>query len=235
MAGYLPLGSSVDTLRVHGLSSQSRQNWWPQSPTAGSAGTALQTASLPLEGSLALGGFWQWQCWNCRHLEKAQVSSYCSAVSSHCVPPGWNWVGENVPPEKSCSSSKGQDHAGEEKGRGLPAKLGPGEQLFSQSCSPQGEAHSSFLHPSCEGGSFWGGHPPNLADIMSPGVKLPRVLLRVSFPFLASESQKLKWLIWTNTAAKGFQFCLSVLIGTVYCRLRGQRDFKRGETTTSAH
>lgn len=58
------------------------------------------------------------------------------------------------PPEKGCSSSKGQDHAGEEKGRGLPAKLGPGEQLLSQPCSPQGEAYGSFLHPSCEGGSF---------------------------------------------------------------------------------
>lgn len=175
------------------------------------------------------GSLWQWQWW------RAQVSSYCSTVSSHCILPSRSWVGENVPKKRVALAARDRYHAGEEKGRGLPAKLGPGEKLFSQSCSPQGEAHTFFLHSSCEGGSFWGGHPQNPANITSRGVKLPRVLPRVSFPFLASEAQKPKWLIWTNTSAKGFQFCLSFLMGTVYCRLRGQRDSKRGEKTRSAH
>lgn len=87
-------------------------------------------------------------------MERAQVSSYCSTVSSHCILPSRSWVGENVPTKRVALAARDRYHAGKEKGRGLPAKLGPGEQLFSQSCSPQGEAHTSFLHSSCEGGSF---------------------------------------------------------------------------------
>lgn len=46
-------------------------------------------------------------------------------------------LGKRECPSKiSCSSSKGRYHAGEEKGAGLPVKLGPGEQLFSRISAP---------------------------------------------------------------------------------------------------
>lgn len=88
-------------------------------------------------------------------------------------------------PQRVALAARDRYHAGKEKEKGLPAKLGPGEQLFSESCSPQGEAHSSFSHSSREGGSFWGGHPQNPANITSHGVKAAQGPPEGLFPFLS--------------------------------------------------
>lgn len=197
--------------------------------------TVLQNASLPMEGSLPRVVCDPGSVMKLQASAKSfsvfillEWSFPCSALSS------WIWVGENVPPENSCSSSQGQASCWPgrrervacraEPWRAAVFSLAPLNLRFTvHSCIPAMRVGVSEVAT------------PNPAEIMSPGVKLPRVLPRVSCPFLSSESRKLKWLIWTNTSSKVFQFSLSVLIGTVYCRLRGQHDSHRGETTASAH
>lgn len=112
------------------------------------------------------------------------------------------------PSKSSCSSSKGRYHAGEEKGAGLPVKLGAGEQLFSRISPPSPRLWGSrFPLPfQSWGWKFLRWPPPIQQRSRALEWKLPRVLLRVSSPFLASGSQKPKWLIWVKTPSKGFQF-----------------------------
>lgn len=76
---------------------------------------------------------------------------------------------------------------------------------------------------------------PKPAEIMSPGVKLPRVPPKGLFPFLSLGITEDQMTDMTRAHIKGFKFSLSVLIGAVYCRLRGQHDSKGGEITASAH
>lgn len=67
-----------------------------------------------------------------------------------------NWEGGTIPLKTAVLAAKERCsiyHAGEEKG--LPIKLGPGEQLFSRFLLPSPhEALSSFFRASHESGSF---------------------------------------------------------------------------------
>lgn len=130
------------------------------------AETVLQYVSLPLEGPFPQGGLWTWECWDCRHLQRAQVSLYCLNVFPPTVIHQLQLGRRECPSKTSCSSSKGRYHAGEEKGAGLPVKLGPGEQLFSRISPPSPRLWGlcSLFHSSHEGGSFWGGHPQSSRD-----------------------------------------------------------------------
>lgn len=66
-------------------------------------------------------------------------------------------------------------------------------------------------------------------------MKLPRGPPKGLFPFLSLRIIDAQMTDMTTAHIKGFKFILNVLIGTVYCRLRGQHDSKRGETIASAH
>lgn len=107
------------------------------------------------------------------------------------------------PSENSCSSSKDKYHADEEKGRGLPVKLGPGEQLFSWISAPLSLWGSQFiLSLQLWGWKFLRWSAPIQQRSRALEYKLPRVHPRVSPSFLASGS-KPKWLIWVKTPSKG--------------------------------
>lgn len=89
----------------------------------------------------------------------AKSSSVC--ILLECFSPTGvhpvNWEGGTVPLKTAALAAKERYsiyHAGEEKG--LPIKLGPGEQLFSRISAPLSphEALSSFFHASHESGSF---------------------------------------------------------------------------------
>lgn len=160
-------------------------NWWPQSPNTGSAD--CPTDCKPPAGRVPCPGWFVTMA-----VMKLQPSGKSSSVFIllDCFFPLHSTQLElgrrECPHEKSCSSSKGQVSCWPgERERGLPAKLGPGKQLFSQSYSPQGEAHSSFLHSSREGGSFWGGHPREYSRHHEPWCEAAQGPPEGLFPFLS--------------------------------------------------
>lgn len=94
--------------------------------------TVLQNASLPMEGSLP-----RVVC-DPGSVMKLQASAKSFSVFillewsfPCCALSSWIWVGENVPLKTVALAARVRHHAGQEEGRGLPAELSPGEQLFS--------------------------------------------------------------------------------------------------------
>lgn len=168
------------------------------------AGTVLQNVSLPLERPFSPGVV-------CEHgsVETAGICKELKCLSVIWVFffPLWSTqlkLGRReCPSENSCSSSKDKYHADEEKGRGLPVKLGPGEQLFSWISAPLSLWGSQFiLSLQLWGWKFLRWPAPIQQRSRALEYKLPRVRPRVSPSFLASGS-KPKWLIWVKTPSKG--------------------------------
>lgn len=121
------------------------------------------------------------------------------------------------------SGSRGKIQGGRER------ELNHREQLVStHSCSPLGRAQGcSVSFPWLESGNFRCVYP--WSRDYGPWVP-PKGLL----PFLDSGSLKPEspWWIHTSYYKRAFSSGFNILIGTVYCSLGGQQDFKRREMTS---